>query len=102
MKTPSWPRKFFAFANTAAAMATADSTAKRPLLEIVFLNCHLEGAILVPEMRKPFDVLVKGLLVPSSRGDCPSFEHLIAAVVDAALSPDTEAIVAKRVVSISA
>src|SRR5688500_4928143 len=33
------------------------------------MNLTLVHVSLVAEMRKPFDVLVKGLLVPSSRGD---------------------------------
>ncbi len=48
---------------------TADYAAKRRLLEIVFLNCRLDGVTLVPEMRKPFDVLAEGLLSKNSRGD---------------------------------
>ena len=48
---------------------TADYAAKRRLLEIVFLNCRLDGVTLVPEMRKPFDVLAEGLLSAKSRGD---------------------------------
>lgn len=48
---------------------TADSTEKRKLAEIVVLNFTLDGASLVPTMNKPFDMLVEGLKVPSSRGD---------------------------------
>jgi len=48
---------------------TADYAAKRRLLEIVFLNCTLDGVTLVPEMRKPFDVLAEGLLSEKSRSD---------------------------------
>ncbi|HLJ94364.1 MAG TPA: hypothetical protein VKU02_14355 [Gemmataceae bacterium] len=48
---------------------TADYAAKRRILEIVFLNCRLEGVTLVPTMRKPFDVLAEGLLSAKSRGD---------------------------------
>lgn len=47
---------------------TADYAAKRRILEIVFLNYRLDGATLVPEMRKPFDVLAEGLLSENSRG----------------------------------
>jgi len=46
---------------------TADYAAKRRILEIVFLNCRLEGATLVPTIRKPFDVLAEGLLSTNSR-----------------------------------
>ena len=47
----------------------ADYHAKRRLLEIVCLNCTLDGASLVPVMRKPFDALAEGLLSQESRGD---------------------------------
>ncbi|MGA2230855.1 MAG: recombinase family protein [Tepidisphaeraceae bacterium] len=47
----------------------ADYAAKRQLLEIVFLNFKLDDVTLCYEMRKPFDVLAKGLLVSSHRGD---------------------------------
>ena len=45
---------------------TADYAAKRRILEIVFLNSRLEDTTLIPQIRKPFDVLVEGLLVPES------------------------------------
>jgi hypothetical protein len=48
---------------------TADYSTKRQILEIVCLNFSLDGVTLVPEWRKPFDVLVEGLVVSSSRGD---------------------------------
>ncbi|MGD9645990.1 MAG: recombinase family protein [Pirellulales bacterium] len=48
---------------------SADYATKRRILEIVFLNCRLDGITLVPEIRKPFDVLVKGLISRNSRGD---------------------------------
>jgi site-specific DNA recombinase len=48
---------------------TADYAAKRRILEIVFLNCRLEDATLVPTMRKPFDVLAEGLVSENSRDD---------------------------------
>ena len=41
---------------------------KRKLLEIICLNWTLDGVKIVPEMKNPFDLLVEGLLVPSSRG----------------------------------
>lgn len=47
----------------------ADYAAKRRILEIVFLNCRLDDATLVPTIRKPFDVLTEGLLSEKSRGD---------------------------------
>jgi site-specific DNA recombinase len=47
---------------------SADDDAKRRLLEIVCLNCTLDGATLVRELRKPFDVLAEGLLSEKSRG----------------------------------
>lgn len=47
---------------------TSDCAEKRQILEMVFLNLRLDAANLAFEMRKPFDVLAEGLLVPSSRG----------------------------------
>ena len=54
--------------------------------------------------KKTFDVLVEGLTCPvkNSRGDCPSFEPWIAAIVEAALSPTAETIVAAGVLRLSA
>jgi hypothetical protein len=40
--------------------------------------------------------------LPKSQGDCPSFEPLITAYVDAALSPTAETVVALRVLRLSA
>ena len=48
---------------------TADYAAKRRILEITCLNFSLEGATLVATMRKPFDLLAKGLVSKDSRGD---------------------------------
>jgi site-specific DNA recombinase len=48
---------------------TAENDAKRRLLEIICLNWTLDGVTLVPEMRKPFDVLAEGLLCSSSAQD---------------------------------
>jgi DNA invertase Pin-like site-specific DNA recombinase len=48
---------------------TADYSTKRRILEIVCLNCRLNGATLEPEIRKPFDVLAEGLISEKSRGD---------------------------------
>ncbi|HZZ79610.1 MAG TPA: hypothetical protein VFE62_13900 [Gemmataceae bacterium] len=47
----------------------ADYVAKRRILEIICLNWKLVGVSLVPEMRKPFDLLAEGLLQKDSRGD---------------------------------
>ena len=47
----------------------SNSAEKRQLLKTVCLNFSLQGATLVPTIRKPFDVLAKGLSVPLSRGD---------------------------------
>ena len=47
---------------------TADYAAKRRILEIICSNCSLEGASLVATMKKPFDLLAKGLLQKDSRG----------------------------------
>ena len=48
---------------------TADVLEKRQILEIVFLNCVLDDVTLCPTIRKPFDVLAKGLISKNSRGD---------------------------------
>ena len=48
---------------------TADSSAKRQILEMICLNLRLDGVTLVFEMRKPFDLLAEGLLLKNSRGD---------------------------------
>jgi hypothetical protein len=47
---------------------TADYDAKRRILEIVCLNCTLDDATLVPEIRKRFDVLAEGIVSEKSRG----------------------------------
>jgi hypothetical protein len=81
---------------------TADYSAKRRILEIVLLNCRLDDVNLVPEIRKPFDVLAEGLVSENSRGDWRSFEPLIAAVVDAALSPSAEVVAVTRLMRVAA
>ena len=48
---------------------TADYASKRRIMEIVFLNCRLDDVSLVCQIRKPFDVLVEGLVSNLSRGD---------------------------------
>jgi len=48
---------------------SADVRGRRQLLEIVCLNCRLDGVTLAPELRKPFDILAEGLLANNSRGD---------------------------------
>ena len=47
----------------------ADYNAKRRILEIICLNCRLDGATLVPERRKLFDILAEGLDYEKSRGE---------------------------------
>lgn len=48
---------------------TSEHDAKRRILEILCLNCHLDGASLVLEMRNPFGVLAEGVLYASSAQD---------------------------------
>ena len=55
--------------NLRAKWLTADYAEKRRVLEIVFLNFVVDDVTLVPETRKPFDMLAEGPLVLSSRGD---------------------------------
>jgi hypothetical protein len=45
----------------------ADYAAKRRILEIVCLNWKLDGVSLVPEWRKPFDLLAERLLQKECR-----------------------------------
>ena len=47
----------------------ANSAEKRRILEIVCLNFSLDGVSLCPTMRKPFDLLVEGLVFQQSRGE---------------------------------
>ncbi|WP_146503033.1 recombinase family protein [Rubinisphaera italica] len=47
----------------------ADTRAKRQILEILCLNFSLDDVTLVPEWRKPFDVLAEGLDSENSRDD---------------------------------
>ena len=47
----------------------ADARTKRQLLQIVCLNYSLDGATLVPTIRKPFDILVEGPISKNNRGD---------------------------------
>jgi hypothetical protein len=42
---------------------------KRKLLELVFSNFRLDDVTLCYEINEPFDVLAKGLSLPSDRGD---------------------------------
>jgi hypothetical protein len=44
------------------------------------LNCTLDGATLVPEIRKPFDVLAEGILSEKSRGDKTTIELFVAGI----------------------
>jgi site-specific DNA recombinase len=47
----------------------ADCNVKRQILQMVCLNLKLEGATLIPTMKKPFDVLIEGLSQNYIRGD---------------------------------
>jgi len=42
---------------------SADDAIKRRILEIVCLNCRVDGVTLVPTTREPFDVLAERLVV---------------------------------------
>ncbi len=53
--------------NLRAKWLADDWAAKRRILEIVCLNWKLDGVNLVPEWRKPFDLLAEGLLQKDSR-----------------------------------
>lgn len=62
-------RAFELSQNLRGKWLTADYTAKRRILQILCLNFSLEGATLVPTMRKPFNLLAEGLLSADNRGD---------------------------------
>ena len=69
-ETAELAEKVFELSQTLEAKwFAANSAEKRQLLKIVCLNFLLQGASLVPTIRKPFDVLAKGLSVPLSRDD---------------------------------
>lgn len=68
-KPPSWSQVFELSHTLKGQWLEADYAAKRRILEIVCLNCRLDGAKLVPTIRKPFDVLTEGLNLSKSRGD---------------------------------
>ena len=76
--------------------------ARREILDSVCLNRTLSDVNLVLEKRKHFDVFAKGLDLNKSRGDWHSFEPLLAAVVDAALSRSDEANAVIRLLRLSA
>ena len=50
-----------------AKLLTSDYPAKRRILEIICLNFRFDDVTLYPVMRKPFDVLVEGLISQKSR-----------------------------------
>jgi hypothetical protein len=58
----------------------ADYDAKRLILEIVYLICHLDGATLVPQIRKAFAVLAEGPLSEKSRDDKTASELFLSGV----------------------
>ena len=80
---------------------TADYATKRRILEIVLLNCQLDGTTLCPTIRKPFDVLAEGLVSEKSRGDWPSFERVVATLVDIAISTGADSILATQVAQVA-
>lgn len=66
-ENPELAVKVFEFSQTLRnTWISADCAAKRRILEIVCLNCPLEGVSLMPALRKPFDVLAEGLVLKES------------------------------------
>ena len=102
MSTPLIVKAFELSQSLREKWLTADYAAKRRILEILCLNCSLDGVSLVATMRKPFDLLAKGLVSKDSRGDCPSFEPLIRTVVSSVLATGTGGVDVTRLVRISA
>ena len=61
---------------------TADYAAKRRILEILCLNCTLDDANLCVSMRKPFDLLAKGLVLKDSREFRGPVELFLASIAE--------------------
>ena len=59
---------------------SADYASKRRILEIVWLNCKVEGVTLVPTIRKPFDVLAEGLVSKETGADQDRTGNLLHAM----------------------
>ncbi|MCC6679825.1 MAG: hypothetical protein IT445_02885 [Phycisphaeraceae bacterium] len=59
----------------------SDCIAKRQILEMICLNFSLDGVTLVSTMKKPFELLIEGLCVPSSRGDWTAIELFVMEVM---------------------
>ena len=53
----------------AVKWVTSDTTEKRQILEILCLNIQLNDVSLCPTMTKPFEILLEGPFVHSSRGE---------------------------------
>lgn len=70
---------------------TSDYAAKRRVLEILLLNCKLDGATLVCTMRKPFNALAEGQSVQSSGEDRTPVEQFACAVAE--LSSEVRALI---------
>jgi hypothetical protein len=61
---------------------SGDYSTKRRILDIMLSNCELKDATLCPTMRKPFDVLVEGLVSKESGGDRTPMELFLAGLRD--------------------
>jgi hypothetical protein len=73
--------KAFEFSQTLRnKWVSADYATKRRTLEIICLNCRLDGKTLVPQVRKPFDALAEGLLSQTSRGDRTPIELVVEGI----------------------
>ena len=48
---------------------TADAATKHKILDIIWLNCTLDGVTLTPTIRRPFDVLAEGRFLKNGRGE---------------------------------
>jgi hypothetical protein len=74
-ETAELAAKVFELSQTLRNQAvSADWSTTRPILEIVCLNCTLDGASAVFSTRNPFDVRIEGLYSQTSRGDRTGFE----------------------------
>ncbi|MDZ4782016.1 MAG: hypothetical protein SGJ19_17345 [Planctomycetia bacterium] len=88
--------------NAAETWRRSNNAVRREILDLVCLNRTLGDVNLYTTKRKPFDVFAERLVLNDSRGDCPSFEPILAAFVDIATVPPAEIHAAFRLTSIPA
>ncbi len=78
---------------------TANYPEKRQILEILCLNYRLDDVSLYVEMRKPFDVLAKGLDSEKSRRDSDHVEPLLSICLAGIVNADSQVLQVQRLAS---